>query len=140
MNRCRMEMLGDKFNINEILPLNPDISALEKLSAGDTAFVNEIITVFVAETPALLFEMDLALQNDNFKLLAALLHKYKSSVSLVGKKQLYLLAGNLELKIIQLKVSNDAESLQQDLNQLILISLGIIKYLKFRMLKLNNIY
>ena len=67
---------------------NYDLSYLEELSAGDSAFIKNIVTQFVAETPDVITKIKASTLQHNWALLNSLMHKFASSLSFIGLNEI----------------------------------------------------
>jgi len=83
---------------------NYDLSYLEELSAGDTAFIKSIISQFVAETPDVIANIKASTLQHNWALLNSLMHKFASSLSFIGLNEI-----NEDVK----KVENSSKNLSE---------------------------
>ena len=73
-----------------------DLTYLKQLSNGDVDFVREMIVVFMEQTPEGIGQMEKHLQDKNWKMLRAVVHKMKPSFSFVGLKELNLTINSIE--------------------------------------------
>ena len=65
-----------------------DLSYLKQLSNGSNEFVNQMITIFITQTPEALDNIDIYLKEKNWKSLKGVAHKMKPSFSFMGIKEL----------------------------------------------------
>ena len=73
-----------------------DLTYLNELSNGSEEFVNKMIEIFIDQTPEALGNLDNYLQEKNWEALKATAHKMKSSISIMGIKQLEGVVSELE--------------------------------------------
>lgn len=65
-----------------------DLAYLRELSSGNKKFVAEMITLFIQLTPEALDKLEKYLESKDWKLLRAIAHKMKPSITFVGIKEL----------------------------------------------------
>jgi HPt (histidine-containing phosphotransfer) domain-containing protein len=65
-----------------------DLKYLKELANGDLHFINEMITVFLDQTPAAIDQLEKYCNEKNWKMLRSVAHKFKPSFSFVGLKEL----------------------------------------------------
>ncbi|MGZ4034903.1 MAG: Hpt domain-containing protein [Bacteroidia bacterium] len=65
-----------------------DLTYLKQLSNGSNDFINQMISVFMAQTPEALDSMDKYLDKKDWKSLHGVAHKIKASFSFMGIKEL----------------------------------------------------
>lgn len=65
-----------------------DLDYLKDFARGDKAFILDMITVFLIQTPELLETMRIALANRNWESLRGAAHKMKPSMTFMGIKEL----------------------------------------------------
>ncbi|NLX72717.1 MAG: Hpt domain-containing protein [Bacteroidales bacterium] len=75
-----------------------DLSYLESIADGDREIINELITIFLDQIPEFSEGLDHGLNNRDWRILAAIAHKAKSSVISMGMNTL----GNIDLKNLEL--------------------------------------
>jgi len=68
--------------------INIDLSYLESMSGGDKELMNEMIDIFKEQVPEFVSEMRTCLHEKDYKGLAAIAHKAKSSISIIGLVEL----------------------------------------------------
>jgi HPt (histidine-containing phosphotransfer) domain-containing protein len=73
-----------------------DLTYLSQLANGSEEFINKMIGIFIEQTPEALNNLDTHLQNKNWQGLKATAHKMKSSVSIMGIKELESVVSELE--------------------------------------------
>ncbi|MFN0174439.1 MAG: PAS domain S-box protein [Saprospiraceae bacterium] len=96
---------------------NPlDLSYLMNLSNGDQVFVQEIIDVFLADTPLSLRQLEMDVKNQDWEGCYKVVHKLKPNFAMFGMKNLELQASTLET-ILKSK-SIDPDKIVIDLTQL----------------------
>jgi CheY-like chemotaxis protein len=74
-----------------------NLSKLIALSRGDKEFVNDMIDIFLAETPATLEAIKYALLEKDYKTVARTAHRIKPSIDSMGISQLAGVASSIEL-------------------------------------------
>ena len=79
-----------------------DLSYLKALSNGSNEFINEMISVFMEQTPMELANLEKYLEAEEWKSLRAIAHKMKPSFSFMGIKELDLL-----IKLIEEYAANE---------------------------------
>ena len=79
-----------------------DLNYLENMSGGDKELMKEMIDIFIEQVPEFVSEMNLHLKNSNNAGLAAVAHKAKSSISIIGLVQLIE-----DLKAFEMNVNNN---------------------------------
>ncbi|MDQ3191745.1 MAG: ATP-binding protein [Bacteroidota bacterium] len=67
---------------------NVDLNYIKNLSKGDNKFIEEIINLFIKQTPIAIENMKLHYKNKNWELLMAEAHKIKPSFNFFGIKKL----------------------------------------------------
>jgi len=65
-----------------------DLTYLKELANGSNQFMNEMITLFITQTPEALSNIEKYHQNKDWKSLRTVVHKMKPSVSFVGLKEI----------------------------------------------------
>lgn len=65
-----------------------DLAYLKELANGSNQFMNEMITLFITQTPEALDNIEKHFQNKDWKLLRSVVHKMKPSISFVGLKEI----------------------------------------------------
>ncbi len=75
-----------------------NLSYLESIADGDQSIINELIIIFLDQIPEFTEGFKESFNNKNWKSLAALAHKAKSSVLSMGMNEL----GNIDLKNLEL--------------------------------------
>ncbi len=73
-----------------------DLSYLKQLASGNNKFINEMITVFIEQTPLEIGNLEKHLNAQDWKSLRATAHKMKSSYSFMGIKELEGIGKSLE--------------------------------------------
>jgi len=63
-----------------------DLTYLKELANGSNQFMNEMLTLFIAQTPEALDNIEKHFQNKDWKSLRGTVHKMKPSVSFMGLK------------------------------------------------------
>jgi PAS domain S-box-containing protein len=64
-----------------------NLDSLHKLANGDETFKNEILEIFINETPGEMKALDKAVAESDFRVIESVAHKFISSIALVGLKQ-----------------------------------------------------
>ncbi len=75
-----------------------DLTYLEGIADGDQEIIKELITIFMEQVPEFVEGFENGFSEKNWKLIAALAHKAKSSVISMGMSGL----GNIDLKNLEL--------------------------------------
>ena len=70
------------------MEIHIDLSYLENMSGGDKELMKEMIQIFKEQVPEFVTDMRTCLQNSDLKCLAAITHKAKSTISIIGLVQL----------------------------------------------------
>jgi HPt (histidine-containing phosphotransfer) domain-containing protein len=83
------------------MEISIDISYLESMTGGDKQLMKEMIDIFKEQVPEFVGEMKKCLSVSDYKGLAAIAHKAKSSISIFGLVQLIS-----DLKKFEIKVAN----------------------------------
>ena len=65
-----------------------DLTYLKELANGSNQFMNEMLTLFITQTPEALDNMEKHFKNKDWKSLRTVVHKMKPSISFVGLKEL----------------------------------------------------
>lgn len=65
-----------------------DLTYLKELANGSNQFITEMITLFIAQTPESLKNLEKHFQNKDWKSLRSTAHKMKPSISFVGLKEI----------------------------------------------------
>lgn len=103
-----------------------DLTYLESIADGDVEIIKELITIFLEQVPEFTNGFDKSLSRKDWKGIAALAHKAKSSVISMGMNTL----GNTELKNLELvakqirinelkQIQNSDSREKEELSQLI---------------------
>ena len=79
-----------------------DLTYLKKLSNGSNEFINEMISVFMDQTPKEISNLEKYLDSKEWKSLRATAHKMKPSFSFMGIKEL-----ESEIKLIEEYAANE---------------------------------
>lgn len=79
-----------------------DLTYLKQLSNGSKEFINEMITVFIEQTPIEISNLEKYLEAKDWKSLRAIAHKMKPSFSFMGIKEVDSL-----VKLIEEYASNE---------------------------------
>lgn len=79
-----------------------DLTYLKQLSNGSNEFINEMITVFMEQTPIEISNLEKYLVAKDWKSLRAIAHKMKPSFSFMGMKELDTL-----IKLIEEYAANE---------------------------------
>lgn len=85
---------------------NYDLSKLRALSRGDENFVNELIDIFLQQTPKTLKEISDALLKKEYKVVARVAHRIKPSIDSMGITQLADIPKSIELAAIAEEVDH----------------------------------
>jgi signal transduction histidine kinase/AmiR/NasT family two-component response regulator/HPt (histidine-containing phosphotransfer) domain-containing protein len=75
-----------------------NLSYLESIGEGDSKFLNELISIFRQQMPILFKQLSDALSKGDYQELGAIAHKAKSSVAMLGIKELITDLETLEVK------------------------------------------
>ncbi len=73
-----------------------DLAYLKQVSNGDSNFINEMIDVYLKQTPEAISDLEKHLKNKNWKLLRAVIHKMKPSCPFFGLHDLYKTVTSIE--------------------------------------------
>ena len=87
------------------MELQIDLCYLENMSGGDKQLMREMINIFKEQVPEFVTEMNISLKNNDLKGLAAVAHKAKSSISIIGLVQLIS-----DLKEFEINVANSEKT------------------------------
>lgn len=68
------------------MALNYNLAKVYLLSENDPEFVNQILSLFVAEVPSDIQQIKLGIKNKDYKLAYSYAHKIKPSLDLLGMK------------------------------------------------------
>ena len=79
-----------------------DLTYLKELSNGSKEFINEMISVFMEQTPVEIENLEKYLEAKDWKSLRAIAHKMKPSFSFMGIKELDVL-----IKLIEEYAANE---------------------------------
>lgn len=85
--------IDGKINSEDI---NIDLSFLKEMAQGNSAFMEEILTMFINTTPESLAKMKEAIDNQDWDTLKAIAHRLKSSMFLIGIKELEMNMATIE--------------------------------------------
>jgi HPt (histidine-containing phosphotransfer) domain-containing protein len=61
-----------------------NLDYLEELAKGNTEFIEDMISIFLAENPEELRELELAILQKDFELIQSVSHHMRSTISFVG--------------------------------------------------------
>jgi HPt (histidine-containing phosphotransfer) domain-containing protein len=75
-----------------------NLSYLESMSMGSQEMINEMIQIFIDQIPEFTNGLKEHLENKDYSALAALAHKAKSSVAVMGMDELAATLKDLELR------------------------------------------
>ena len=78
-----------------------DLSYLENMSGGDKVLMKEMVEIFKEQVPEFVTEMKLCIENEDWKALASIAHKAKSSIAIVGLNDLTEELKQFENNVIQ---------------------------------------
>ena len=92
------------------------LDELKRLSGGDHSFIADIIKTITEACPGTILSIETHFQSGDLKALAFILHKFKSTVNIVGNKDLTAMIAGLELKA---KNRVAKELIQEDIENLI---------------------
>jgi HPt (histidine-containing phosphotransfer) domain-containing protein len=73
-----------------------DLGFLKEMAQGNSAFMEEILTMFINTTPESLTKMQEAIDNQDWDQLKAIAHRLKSSMFLIGIKELEMNMATIE--------------------------------------------
>jgi len=73
-----------------------DLTYLKELSNGSNKFINQMITIFLKETPVAIDNVEKYLNTSNWDALRAAVHKIKPSFSFMGIKELEEVINSVE--------------------------------------------
>jgi CheY-like chemotaxis protein len=108
-----------------------DLSYLETVSEGDKAFMDDLLNIFREQVPVLSGKLQEHLDNGDIDKLAAVAHKAKSSVAMLGINELKTAMENLEKwakqKINKEKYPEIVENFHQ-ISKLVLEEIKDLKY------------
>jgi HPt (histidine-containing phosphotransfer) domain-containing protein len=92
------------------------LDELVRMSAGDHEFIADILHTITETCPGVVQSIEGHFQTGDMKALAFTLHKFKSTVHIIGNKDLTALVSDLEIKA---KNEAEKESLHEDIQNLI---------------------
>lgn len=93
-----------------------NLNYLSEIAAGDDSFVHELTNTFVIQTPKMISELKLAVEQNNHERSTYIAHKLKSSCEILGMSY----AASICLKIELASIHNrDLTALIDDLEVLI---------------------
>lgn len=112
--------------MNQInLPYN--LSYLNEISSGDQQFVKSILSQFVNDTPALLIEIQDAYNKRKWTDLHFLVHKFASTLSLIGLNDIHEEMNRLENYAKNMTDSMETGRLVEIVNQRCKVAVQVIK-------------
>jgi HPt (histidine-containing phosphotransfer) domain-containing protein len=79
-----------------------DLSYLENMSGGDKGLMKEMFDIFKEQVPEFVTEMNSCLENEDWKKLASIAHKAKSSIAIIGLNDLTEELKKFENNVIQI--------------------------------------
>ncbi len=74
-----------------------DLTYLETLADGSSELIVELMQIFIDQVPEFIEEMNSYYDNKDWEALSAIAHKSKSSIDIVGLKELQIKLKTLEL-------------------------------------------
>lgn len=74
-----------------------DLSYLQSVCDGDTAFMSEMVSSFINDTPQTLEQLKTEIEKENWEQAGRLAHKIKPSIQLIGLKETYEWLKNMEI-------------------------------------------
>ncbi|MEZ4886406.1 MAG: Hpt domain-containing protein [Chitinophagales bacterium] len=80
-------------------PIYLDLTHLQQISEGDTAFECEILLIYLREVPEIVRQTQQALKGRDYLEAANLIHVLKSKIRVVGLKQAWRLADFIEINL-----------------------------------------
>lgn len=86
-----------RYNENKII----DLSFLTNLADGNSDFIKKMLEIYLKQTPENLHSLELSLENQNYRELAATAHKMRSSVPYVGLHEAEKMLEKLEYEAKQ---------------------------------------
>lgn len=109
-----------------------DLTYLKSLSKGDDTFVQQMITIFVNQTPPAVEQLEESLLNKDFVTLKAVAHKMKPSFSFVGVNSLREKVEALEKNAMQ---PTDISTMDKLIKEIKTVALTAVKELENENLK-----
>ena len=94
-----------------------NLQHIQNLGEGDTAFVRDLIDVFLQETPGLLNHLEKAAQMQDWKQAGLMIHQLKSNFALFGLEPLTQLSRQIEAGIKNQQSSQDLMTMVESLLQ-----------------------
>lgn len=104
-----------------------NLDALAELTGNDTAFMQQLIQMFLDTAPSLLADAQASLASRDYKAVKQHVHKFKSSLNVLGNPQLPALAAEIE-KLAEEK--GDLARLEAKLSLLDTLSHNIMTHLE----------
>ncbi len=113
ISSTKVELLNCKFDF-DCPTLNRDaVDSLRELSDSDAEFFNDLIQIFLMETPQRLEDLKDAVSNHDFEALRNAAHKLKGSSGCYGAEKLMTLCRNLERQAIEKDFSSAKDTVRQ---------------------------
>lgn len=76
-----------------------NLQQIQHLGDGDTAFLRDLLAVFLQETPDLVEQLETAVQNQDWNQAGRSIHQLKSNFALFGLEPLTTLSRQLEAEV-----------------------------------------
>jgi len=87
-----------------------DLSYLESMSGGDKKLMIEMVEIFKEQVPEFVSGMNLCLENKDWKTLSSIVHKAKSTISIIGLIELTEDLKKFEVNVNQSKETSSYNS------------------------------
>ena len=104
-----------------------DLTYLKNLSKGSDEFVQQMITIFINQTPSAIEQLEKSLINKDYTTLKAVAHKIKPSFSFVGINSLQNKIEKLEENAVQ---QTNIELMGDLINEIKIVALTAVKELQ----------
>jgi len=106
---------------------NSRLKMLIDLTNGDEAFIREMLGIFIKTTPSTISNINSSLKEKNYSSVGDHAHKLKSSIQILGDKNLHDLVREIEKTAKTTNNSTELEPLIEELNNEILLLLSWMK-------------
>ncbi|MCX6181501.1 MAG: response regulator [Bacteroidetes bacterium] len=109
-----------------------DISYLKSLSEGNDEFVTEMLTIFSEDTPVLMQQMKVAVDNEDWKKTSQLAHKYRSPLALLGIKPIEEIMNKIEYSA---KEKSNLSEIKVLFKEADILTLSALEYINQQLVK-----
>ncbi len=124
------KFLFGKKMVNSISVNMIDVGYLKTMSEGNDEFLKEMLAIFYEDTPPLIQKLKEAVDQQDWKRITQLAHKYRSPLALLGLKEL-----EESMKVIEYKAKqeNDIEMIRDEVNKSLILTEKVLSEVKLKL-------